>query len=266
MGTILEVRDLRTYFYTPEGVTTAVDGISYDVREAETVALVGESGCGKSVSALSLLRLVPYPGRIVGGQALFNGEDLLSVPESRIRAIRGREISMVFQEPMTSLNPVISIGAQIAETLKVHLKMGETAARQRVAELLRMVGIPDAERRYGDYPHQFSGGMRQRVMIAMALSCNPKILIADEPTTALDVTIQAQILDMLTALARQLGTAIILITHNLGLVARYADSVNVMQAGKIVESASGDGIFAEPRHAYTRKLLQCVPRIDRLKV
>jgi ABC-type dipeptide/oligopeptide/nickel transport system ATPase component len=239
-----------------------VDGISYDVREGETSALVGESGCGKSVSALSLVRLVPYPGRIMGGQVLFNGEDLLQVPEARMRKIRGKHIAMVFQEPMTSLNPVMNIGEQIAEPLKAHLKMDEKAARRRVIELLNLVGIPDGDRRYRDYPHQFSGGMRQRVVIAMALSCNPSILIADEPTTALDVTIQAQILDMMTGLARQFNTALILITHNFGIVARYADRINVMRAGKIVESGSADSIFAEPQHPYTQALLKCVPRLE----
>jgi len=261
-ATILEVRDLRTYFHTDEGITKAVDGISYDVREGETSALVGESGCGKSVSALSLVRLVPYPGRIMGGQVLFNGEDLLQVPEAKMRKIRGKHIAMVFQEPMTSLNPVMNIGEQIAEPLKAHLKMDEKAARRRVIELLNLVGIPDSDRRYRDYPHQFSGGMRQRVVIAMALSCNPSILIADEPTTALDVTIQAQILDMMTGLARQFNTALILITHNFGIVARYADRINVMRAGKIVESGSADSIFAKPQHPYTQALLKCVPHLE----
>lgn len=262
-GILLQVKDLRTYFDTAEGTIRAVDGVSYDVREGETVALVGESGCGKSVSVLSLLRLVSHPGRIVGGEVIFDGKDLLAIPEEEIRGIRGRYIAMVFQEPMTSLNPVLSIGEQIAEALRVHLRMDGKAARRRVTELLHSVGIPDAERRYRDYPHQFSGGMRQRVMIAIALSCNPKILIADEPTTALDVTIQAQLLDMMTGLARQMGTAVILITHNLGIVARYADRVNVMYAGRIVESGPADSIYQEPKHPYTLGLLQCVPRIDK---
>jgi len=262
-GILLRVKDLSTYFYTAEGVVKAVDGMSYDVREGETVALVGESGCGKSVSALSVMRLVPYPGRTVSGQILLDVEDLLRIPEEKMRSVRGKHIAMVFQEPMTSLNPVLNIGEQIAEALREHLKMDQKAAYQRVIELLHSVGIPDAERRYRDYPHQFSGGMRQRVMIAMALSCNPKILIADEPTTALDVTIQAQILDMMTGLAQKLGTAVILITHNLGIVARYADRINVMYAGRIVESGPADSIYREPGHPYTLGLLQCVPRIDK---
>ncbi|MDD5037988.1 MAG: ABC transporter ATP-binding protein [Dehalococcoidales bacterium] len=261
---LLQVKDLRTYFYTTEGIIRATDGISYDVREAETVALVGESGCGKSVSALSVIRLIPYPGRIISGQVIFGGEDLLKVSEEKVRGVRGRHIAMVFQEPMASLNPVMCIGEQIAEPLRVHLKMEQKAAHRRVIELLRTIGIPDAEQRYQAYPHQFSGGMRQRVMIAMALSCNPEILIADEPTTALDVTIQAQVLDTMTIIARQMGTAVILITHNLGIVARYADRVNVMYAGRIVESGLSDNIYREPKHPYTVGLLQSVPRIDQI--
>ena len=262
---LLQVRDLRTYFYTEQAVIRAVDGVSYAVSEGETVALVGESGCGKSVSALSILRLVSYPGRIVGGEVIFEGKDLLKASENEMNGFRGSRIAMVFQEPMTSLNPVMSIGEQIAEPLTVHLKMARQAARSRVIELLQAVGIPDAERRCRDYPHHFSGGMRQRVMIAMALACNPKIIIADEPTTALDVTIQAQLLDLMTGLALQSGTAVILISHNLGVVARYADTVNVMYAGRIVESGSGDSIYARPRHPYTLGLLQCVPRTDRIR-
>ncbi len=262
-GILLQVKDLKTYFYTAQGIIRAVDGIFYDVCEGETIALVGESRCGKSVSALSLLRLVPYPGRIVRGQVIFDGEDLLKASEEEMKRIRGRRIAMVFQEPMTSLYPVLNIGEQIAEPVRVHLKMDQRAAYHRVIELLHSVGIPDAERRYRDYPHHFSGGMRQRVMIAMALSCNPKILIADEPTTALDVTIQAQLLDLMTGLARSMGTAVILITHNLGIVARYADRVNVMYAGRIVESVPGDSIYDEPKHPYTLGLLQCVPRTDK---
>ena len=263
---ILQVKNLKTYFYTAQGIIRAVDNVSYDVRQGETVALVGESGCGKSVSALSLLRLVPQPGRIVSGQVIFNGQDLLKISEAEIRTIRGHHIAMVFQEPMTSLNPVLSIGEQIAEPVRVHLKMDGKSARQHVMKLLDSVGIPDAERRYHDYPHHFSGGMRQRVMIAIALSCNPKVVIADEPTTALDVTIQAQLLDLMTGLAHRSGTAVILITHNLGVVARYADKVNVMYAGRIVESGSGDSVYEAPKHPYTLGLLQCVPRIDRGKV
>lgn len=265
-STLLQVKDLKTYFYTQEATVKAVDGVSYDVRQAETVALVGESGSGKSVSALSIMRLVPYPGRIIGGEIIFNEENLLELPENKMRDIRGKHIGMVFQEPMTSLNPVLTIGMQISETLKVRLGMDNGAAHQRVIELLRMVGIRDAEQRLRSYPHQFSGGMRQRVMIAMALSCGPEILIADEPTTALDVTTQAQILDTMTGLARQMGTALLLITHNLGIVARYADRINIMYQGNLVESGTAEEIFARPKHAYTMKLLACVPRIDKKRV
>ncbi len=261
-STLLQVKDLRTYFYTAEGTIKAVDGIAYDVRAGETMALVGESGSGKSVSVLSLIRLVPYPGKIVSGQILFGEKDLLKLSEKEMRDIRGSHIAMVFQEPMTSLNPVLSIGQQIAEPLTAHLNMDRKATHNRVIELLHSVGIADAERRYGDYPHQLSGGMRQRVMIAMALGCNPKVLIADEPTTALDVTIQAQLLDLMTGLAQRLGTAVILITHNFGIVARYADRVTVMYAGRVVESGTADDIFQKPCHPYTIGLLQCVPRID----
>ncbi|MDO8567490.1 MAG: ABC transporter ATP-binding protein [Dehalococcoidales bacterium] len=260
---LLQVKDLKTYFYTAEGTVRAVDGVSYSVSQGETLAVVGESGCGKSVSALSVMRLVPHPGRTISGQAVFDGRDLLKLSEGEMRSIRGARIAMVFLEPMTSLNPVLTIGEQIDEPLAVHLKMGRRAARARTIELLHSVGIADPERRCRDYPHQLSGGMRQRVMIAMGLSCNPAILIADEPTTALDVTIQAQLLDLMTGLAKQLDTAVIMITHNLGIVARYADRVNVMYAGRIVESGSGDSIFQKPRHPYTIGLLKCVPRIDR---
>jgi oligopeptide/dipeptide ABC transporter ATP-binding protein len=263
MGTLLEVRNLRTYFFTQDGVVKAVDGVSYDVQEGETVALVGESGSGKSVSALSILRLVASPpGRIVGGEVLFEGEDLLTMSEEEIRRIRGNRIAMVFQEPMTSLNPVLTIGRQLTETLELHKKMDRRAARARAIELLKMVGIPDAERRIDDYPHQFSGGMRQRVMIAMALSCEPRLLIADEPTTALDVTIQAQILEIIRGLTQRLGTAVILITHNLGVVARYAHRVNIMYAGRIVERGSARDIYKNPKHPYTVGLLKSVPRLD----
>ena len=247
MGTLLQVHDLKTQFFTEDGVVHAVDGVSYDVEEGETLGLVGESGCGKSVSALSILRLIPNPpGKIVGGEILFEGEDLLKMDEEEIRHIRGNRIAMVFQEPMTSLNPVLTIGRQLTEALELHLKMDRQPARKRAVELLEMVGIPAAANRLNDYPHQFSGGMRQRVMIAMALSCNPKLLLADEPTTALDVTIQAQILEIMARLSRELGTAVIIITHNLGVVARYADRVNVMYAGKIVETASAQGAVREP--------------------
>jgi len=263
MGSLLQVKDLKTYFFTDEGVVKAVDGVSYDIQEGETLGLVGESGCGKTVSALSILRLIPSPpGKIVGGEILFDGEDLVKADEDEIRHIRGNRIAMVFQEPMTSLNPVLTIGRQLTEALELHLKMDHTGAERRAVELLEMVGIPEAATRIHDYPHQFSGGMRQRVMIAMALSCNPKLLLADEPTTALDVTIQAQILEILARLSREFGTAVIIITHNLGVVARYADRVNVMYAGKIIETASAKELYANPRHPYTLGLLKSVPRLD----
>ncbi len=260
---LLEVRDLKTYFLTDAGTVRAVDGVSYDVRQGETVALVGESGCGKTVSALSIIRLVAAPaGRILGGQILFKGQDLLGLDEESMRRIRGREIAMIFQEPMTSLNPVLSIGRQLTEPLEIHLGMRWEQARQRAMELLTMVRIPDPERRLAQYPHQFSGGMRQRIMIAMALSCSPSLILADEPTTALDVTIQAQILELLKSLSRQLGVALLIITHNLGVVARYADRVNVMYAGKIIEQGSARTLYAHPRHPYTLGLLRSVPRLD----
>jgi len=266
MAPLLQVRDLKTYFFTDDGVVKAVDGVSWDVEEGETMGLVGESGCGKSVSALSLLRLISTPpGKIVGGEVLFEGEDLLKLDEEDIRRVRGNKIAMVFQEPMTSLNPVLTIGRQMTEALELHLKMDHNAARRRGVQLLEMVGIPEGEARVDDYPHQFSGGMRQRVMIAMALSCNPKLLLADEPTTALDVTIQAQVLEILARLSRELGTAVVIITHNLGVVARYADRVNVMYAGKIVESASAKELYARPRHPYTVGLLKSVPRLDEVR-
>jgi oligopeptide transport system ATP-binding protein len=263
---LLQVKDLRTYFFTDDGVVKAVDGVSYDLEEGETLGLVGESGCGKSVSALSLLRLIASPpGKIVGGEVIFEGDDLLKVDEDEIRHVRGNRIGMVFQEPMTSLNPVLTIGRQLTEALELHLKMDRSSAERRAVELLDMVGIPEAATRVGDYPHQFSGGMRQRVMIAMALSCNPKLVLADEPTTALDVTIQAQVLEILARLSRELGTAVIIITHNLGVVARYADRVNVMYAGRIIESASAKEVYKNPRHPYTLGLLKSVPRLDQAR-
>jgi oligopeptide/dipeptide ABC transporter ATP-binding protein len=263
VGTLLEVVDLQTHFLTRGGVVRAVDGVSWDVAEGETVALVGESGCGKSVSALSIMRLVAAPaGRIVSGRILFKGRDLLALDEEAMRRVRGREIAMIFQEPMTSLNPVLTIGRQITEGLETHLGMTPTAARGRAAELLSMVGIPDPARRLTQYPHQFSGGMRQRMMIAMALSCEPSLVLADEPTTALDVTIQAQILELMKSLSRRLGVAMLMITHNLGIVARYADRVNVMYAGKIIERGTAREIYANPRHPYTLGLLRSVPRLD----
>jgi oligopeptide/dipeptide ABC transporter ATP-binding protein len=260
---LLDVRDLKTYFFTAAGIVRAVDGVSYDVQPGETVALVGESGCGKSVSALSIMRLVPAPaGRIVGGHILFKGRDLLALDEESMRQIRGREIAMIFQEPMTSLNPVLTIGRQLTEPLEIHLGMRPERARGRAAELLATVGIPDPERRLAQYPHHFSGGMRQRLMIAMALACHPALVLADEPTTALDVTIQAQILELVKELCRRLGIAMLLITHNLGVVARYADRVNVMYAGKLVEQGRAREVYANPRHPYTLGLLRSVPRLD----
>ena len=263
MGTLLEVKNLQTQFVTRSGVVRAVDDVSWDVVEGETVALVGESGCGKSVSALSIMRLVAGPaGRIAGGQILFKGRDLRQLSEEEMRHVRGREIAMVFQEPMTSLNPVLTIGRQLTEGLEIHLKMSPAEARRRSIELLGMVGIPDPERRLGQYPHQFSGGMRQRMMIAMALACNPSLILADEPTTALDVTIQAQILELMKDLSRRFGVAMLIITHNLGVVARYADRVNVMYAGRIIERGTAREIYADPRHPYTLGLLRSVPRLD----
>lgn len=263
MSTLLAVNDLRTHFTTREGTVKAVDGISYDIQEGETVGLVGESGCGKSVSALSLLRLVQEPpGRIVGGAVEFEGRDLLKLSAEEMREVRGHRIAMVFQEPMSSLNPVLTVGRQINEALEVHLRLSRREATARAAELLHMVGIPDAADRLKSYPHQFSGGMRQRVMIAMALSCNPRLIIADEPTTALDVTIQAQILELLQRLSADMGTAVLIITHNLGVIARYASRVNVMYAGKIVERGTAPALFQNPQHPYTKGLLQSVPRLN----
>ncbi len=263
MAKLLEIRDLATHFFTPDGVVKAVDGISYHLDEGEVLGIVGESGCGKSVSALSVMRLVASPpGRTVAGEVVFEGEDLLNVDETEMRHIRGNRIAMVFQEPMTSLNPVLTIGRQITETLELHQGMNKQQSNERATELLRLVGIPDAARRLKDYPHQFSGGMRQRVMIAMALSCNPRLIIADEPTTALDVTIQAQILELMRSLSGQFGTAMIVITHNLGVVARYAHRVIVMYAGRIIESGSAEDIYHNPSHAYTLGLLNSVPRLD----
>lgn len=263
MAPLLEIKDLATYFYTLEGVVKAVDGVSYDLQAGETLGLVGESGCGKSVSALSVMGLIPSPpGKIVSGEILFSGEDLRKMDDEEMRAIRGKEIAMVFQEPMTSLNPVLTIGRQLTETTELHLKLDRQAAVKRAVDLLQMVGIPDAERRLTQYPHQFSGGMRQRVMIAMALSCEPKLIIADEPTTALDVTIQAQILELMKGLCKELGVALIIITHNLGVVARYADRVNVMYAGKVIERGTARDIYARPKHPYTLGLLHSVPRLD----
>jgi len=263
MTKLLEVKNLTTQFFTTSGVVQAVDNVSFDIDEGETVAVVGESGCGKSVSALSILRLIPWPpGKIASGSIHFGGKDLLALSDEEIRKIRGREISMVFQEPMTSLNPVLSIGLQLTETMEHHLGISNKEAHQKAVELLGMVGISEPERRLSQYPHHLSGGMRQRVMIALALSCEPKLIIADEPTTALDVTIQAQILELMKNLTKQMGVALIVITHNLGVVARYADRVNVMYAGKLVEMGQAREIYHDPHHPYTLGLLASVPRMD----
>ena len=259
---LLAVENLKTHFYTSDGVVHAVDGVSYAVNAGETLAVVGESGCGKSVTALSILRLVPSPpGRIVAGAIRFQGTDLLTLSEAEMRAIRGNKISMIFQEPMTSLNPVLTVSRQIGETLRLHQGLDAYSAGRRAVEMLRLVHIPEPERRARQYPHQLSGGMRQRVMIAMALACNPKLLIADEPTTALDVTIQAQILYLMRELKAKTGTAIILITHDLGVVAEMAQRVVVMYAGRKVEEAPVRALFVSPRHPYTLGLLASVPRL-----
>jgi peptide/nickel transport system ATP-binding protein len=260
---LLEVDDLHTHFFMPDGVVRAVNGVSYHLRAGETLGVVGESGCGKSVTALSILRLVASPpGRIVSGSIRFDGRELLALSETEMERIRGNDISMIFQEPMTSLNPIQSVGRQIAEAIALHQGLSRKAAMDEAIEMLRRVSMPDAERRARAYPHQLSGGMRQRVMIAMALSCNPQVLIADEPTTALDVTIQAQILDLIRDLRQRLGTAVILITHDLGVVAENADRVVVMYAGRKVEEAPVDELFDHPGHPYTRGLLGSIPRVD----
>ncbi|HWH42408.1 MAG TPA: ABC transporter ATP-binding protein [Usitatibacter sp.] len=259
---LLEVDDLRTHFFTRDGVVRAVDGVSFAIQPGETLALVGESGCGKSVTSLSIMRLIASPpGRVVSGAVRFNGRDLLRLSEPEMRKVRGNEISMIFQEPMTSLNPVLTIGRQIAETLVLHRAMSRADAMARAVELLRLVHIPEPARRATEYPHQMSGGMRQRVMIAMALACDPKLLIADEPTTALDVTIQAQILDLMRELQAKTGAAILLITHDLGVVAEMAQRVVVMYAGRKVEEAPVGELFARPRHPYTRGLMNSMPRL-----
>ena len=259
---LLEVEGLKTHFFTRDGVVRAVDGVSFSVDAGETLAIVGESGCGKSVTSLSILRLIASPpGRIVEGSLRFEGRDLLGLSEAEMRDIRGNVISMIFQEPMTSLNPVLTIGRQIAETLTLHRGLGRTAAYARAVEMLAMVNIPEPARRVREYPHQLSGGMRQRVMIAMALACSPRLLIADEPTTALDVTIQAQILDLMRGLKEKTGAAIVLITHDLGVVAEMAQRVVVMYAGRKVEEARVGDLFARPRHPYTRGLLNSIPRL-----
>ncbi len=260
---LLTIRNLSTYFYTDEGVAKAVDGVDLELEEGGTLGVVGESGCGKSVTALSILRLVPDPpGKIVKGEIIFNGTDLLTLSEAQMRKIRGRFISMIFQEPMTSLNPVFQIGDQIAEVLRLHEGLSKKEAWNRSVEMLKLVGIPSPERRVFEYPHQLSGGMRQRAMIAMALACSPKLMIADEPTTALDVTIQAQILELMNRLKKEKGMSVILITHNLGVIAETAKKVAVMYAGRIVEYAEVRPIFATPKHPYTQGLLKSIPRLD----
>jgi oligopeptide transport system ATP-binding protein len=264
---VLEVKDLQTYFKTDAGIVKAVDGVSFKLHEGETLGIVGESGSGKSVTNLSVMHLIPSPpGKIVGGQAFFEGEDILAYSEKEMRKIRGAKISMIFQDPMTSLNPFLRISTQMVETIQLHSQdMSKKEALERSIEMLRLVGIPNAEKRIKNYPHQFSGGMRQRVMIAMALSCNAKILVADEPTTALDVTIQAQILELIKKLSTQMGTAVILVTHDLGVVAGMCDHVCVMYAGKIVERAETSTLYAKPAHPYTEGLIKSVPRMDTTK-
>ncbi len=257
---LLSLQDLKTHFLTRTGVTKAVDGVSLDLGEGETLGLVGESGSGKTVTCLSILRLLPSAAKIVGGKILFEGRDLVSLSENELRRIRGQKIGMVFQDPMTSLNPFLTIGDQVAETLQVHERLSRRASRNRAVEILEKVGLPDPASRLDDYPHRFSGGMRQRALIAMALIGNPKVLIADEPTTALDVTIQAQVLDLFRQVKSEFRTAILLITHNLGIVAGLADRVLVMYAGRVVESAPTEELFSDPRHPYTLALLRAVPK------
>jgi peptide/nickel transport system ATP-binding protein len=258
---LLDVRNLQTHFRTPDGVNRAVDGLSFHVNAGETIAIVGESGCGKSVTAMSILRLIPEPPGKIAGEIRFQGRDLVKLSDKEMRAIRGNEVSMIFQEPMTSLNPVLTVGRQIGETLRLHQGLNAHQAEQKSIEMLKLVGIPAPERRVREYPHQLSGGMRQRVMIAMALACNPQLLIADEPTTALDVTIQAQILDLMRDLKHRVGAAIVLITHDLGVVAEVAERVIVMYAGRKVEEARVADLFADPKHPYTQGLLGAVPKL-----
>lgn len=259
---LIKIEDLRTYFYTEDGVVPAVDGVSFSIEAGKTLGLVGESGCGKSVTSLSIMRLIPPPGKITGGKIIFEGTNLLELPENEMRKIRGNKISMIFQEPMTSLNPVFTVGNQIAEAIQLHQGLDKNSAMEKAIEMMRLVGIPSPELRAKDYPHQLSGGMRQRIMIAMALACNPKLLIADEPTTALDVTIQAQILELIKELREKIGMSVLLITHNLGVVAETADNVAVMYAGRIVEYGTVRDIFKNPLHPYTWGLLQAIPRLD----
>jgi peptide/nickel transport system ATP-binding protein len=268
MAELLKVQDLKTYFHTDHGLVKAVDGVSFHLNEHEIISIVGESGCGKSVSQMSAIQLIQTPpGQIAGGTITFEGKNLLDYDanSAEIRSIRGGKIGMIFQEPMTSLNPVLTIGQQLTEGLRLHMHLDKDAARKRAGELLRLVGISGGERRLDDYPHQFSGGMRQRVMIAMALSCNPRILIADEPTTAVDVTTQAQLMELLKDMVDEFNSSLIIVTHNLGLVARYAARIYVMYAGRIVESGTTKELFGNPRHPYTKGLLACVPRLDEPK-
>jgi peptide/nickel transport system ATP-binding protein len=264
MAELLKVNNLVTQFKTEGGLVKAVDGLSYYIDEQEIIGLVGESGCGKSVSQLSVMQLISAPGEIVGGEVIFEGQNLLKYEANgpQMRTVRGAKIAMIFQEPMTSLNPVLTIGQQLTEMLILHMKMNDDAARKRAIELMSMVGIPAAASRIDDYPHHFSGGMRQRVMIAMGLSCNPKILIADEPTTALDVTTQAQLLELMKDMVQRFRASLVIVTHNLGVVARYAQRIYIMYAGRIVESGTTKDIFGNPRHPYTIGLLQCIPRLD----
>ena len=260
---LLEIKGLKTHFFTEEGVVRAVDGVDLHIDKGETLGVVGESGCGKTVTALSVMKLIPMPpGKIVQGQMIYEGRDLVTLPPAQMRKVRGKEISMVFQEPMTSLNPVFTIGEQIAEAIRLHEGLGRRAAMDKTVDMLKLVHIPNPDRRVKEYPHQLSGGMRQRVMIAMALSCNPKLLIADEPTTALDVTIQAQILELLNELKAKIGMAVLLITHDMGVIAETAQRVMVMYAGKVVEEAPVKELFKEPLHPYTQGLLRSIPRID----
>jgi oligopeptide/dipeptide ABC transporter ATP-binding protein len=266
MAKLLEVKNLQTYFYTDDGVATAVDDVSFDVDKGETLGLVGESGCGKSVSALSIMRLIPNPpGKIVGGQVFFKGKDLLKISDKEMQNIRGNDIGMIFQEPMTSLNPVFTCGDQIQEAVMLHQDLNKQDAKAKAIEMLTLVGIPAPEQRYGEYPHQLSGGMRQRIMIAMALSCNPEILIADEPTTALDVTVQAQILELIKKLQNELGMGVIMITHDLGVIAEVCNKVAVMYASKVAEYGSVMDIFYNPKHPYTIGLLSSIPKINKGK-
>jgi oligopeptide/dipeptide ABC transporter ATP-binding protein len=266
MDPILDVKGLKTYFYTDDGIVKSVDGVDFSVGKGEIIGIVGESGCGKSVTSLSIMRLFQSPpGKIVEGSVTFNGQDLVKVPESRMRQIRGNEISMIFQEPMTSLNPVFTIGEQIEETIRLHTNLGRKASRERATQLLKRVGIPGAAEILKEYPHRLSGGMRQRVMIAMAVACNPKLLIADEPTTALDVTIQAQILDLMREIQQELNTSIILITHDLGVVAEICSRVIVMYAGRVVEEADVFTLFENPKHPYTQGLLKSIPKLTERK-